>query len=517
MRYYDLAEYIESNKIKNLQNLLLQGKKNATVKMLRDYYNGRQWDYNGWLTDTTRSGKQVWHINKKNPNDMGVGEGDLQVYNVCDSTINVYSSYARGTIHDNNRIVVDDNEQLSDLANEKLNLDVLIPRTITRAGVDSVCVWKFQEDGTVELLDTLEVFPIYNGEDRIGTVRIYEISKNDPIVVDNDIDIKKNEKAIYTEIWSPRGDTMWLSKYVNKVVIEDGKAPFDFDPHIYIANKDNEFVKFDENHVEVSDVFRLVDIQDALNKTVTEEGIIISKVAFPMIKVIKEIYDKMAEGVIDPEKLKKDLAEVSLVAGKIIAAPIERENGMDMPSGVDAYVDNILEQVYRVTGIPKGVYVSEGMSGISEKTMSAMMESLKRRVDEKRTNIERGVKEYIAMLTGNEELKDNTHVEWAEMFGMSKEEQANLIVQGFSSRILTREYSIEKILEILGDGEMLEELLASILEEDFGKKLDIEREKIKADTQKEVQARDKQLQKERESRLQAEMESSLLKNEISSL
>ena len=67
MRYYDLQGYLESNKIKELQSVLLSGKKNSTVKMLRDYYNGEQWLYNSWMTDTTRSGKKVWNVHKKNP------------------------------------------------------------------------------------------------------------------------------------------------------------------------------------------------------------------------------------------------------------------------------------------------------------------------------------------------------------------------------------------------------------------------------------------------------------------
>jgi len=517
MRYYDLQGYLESNKIKELQSLLLSGKKNSTVKMLRDYYNGEQWLYNSWMTDTTRSGKKVWNVHKKNPNDMGIGEGDLQVYNVCDSTINVYSSYARGTINDDNRITIDGYEKLAQDINNKINLDILISRTITRAGVDSLCAWKYTGEGTLEFIDTLEVFPIYNGEDRVGTIRIYEISKNDPIVVDNNIELKKNERVLYMEIWQPKGEVMWLTKYVNKEIIEDGKAPYEFDPHIYVSNKDNEFVKFDEQNIEVSDVDRLIDIQDALNKTITEEGIIISKVAFPMIKVIKEIYDKMAEGTINAEQLKKDLAEVSLVAGKIISAPIEREGGMDIPTGIDTYIDNIFQQIYRVTGIPKGIFVSEGMSGISEKTMSAMMESLKRRVDEKRANIERAIQRYVVMYTGNPEMEDKTHIEWAEMFAMSKEEQADLLIRGNQAQVFPKDYALERLMDILGDGDKFEEVWAKIEGDDIEARLNIEREKLGADAQKEVKAKEEMLNKERELRVKKEIDNALLTRELDTL
>lgn len=517
MRYYDLADAIERGKILELQTSLLSSNKNTTIRMLRDYYNGEQWIKNSWMTDTTRSGKTVWNIHKKNPNDLGVGEGDLQVYNVCDSTVNVYSSYARGTINDDNRIIVDDNDDLQELANDKINLDVLIPRFVTRAGVDSVVIPKYNEEGGLDLVDSLEIFPIYDGDEKIGTVRIYEISANDPMVIENNIDIKKGQKAIYMEIWRPEGGEMWLTKFINKTQIEDGKAPFEFDPHIYISNKDNEFVKFDENHIEVSDVYRLVDIQDALNKTLTEEGIIISKVAFPMIKVIKEAYDMMAEGKLNADDLSKKLSEISLVAGKIISAPIEVVPGQEIPTGVDNYVDNIFEQVYRITGIPKGVYVSEGMSGISEKTMSAMMESLKRRIDEKRANIEKGIKEYVCMLANDFTLGDSVHIEWSEMFAMSKAEEAELIVLGYQHGVFPREYALEQLLEILGDGDEFQEIIDKINEGDVNKKVDIERAKLMADSEKVIGAKDTQLNKEREARTKAEIDKALLSRELETL
>lgn len=517
MRYYDLVSKLEAGKVKEIQSQLLQGKKNSLIKMYRDYYNGRQWIYNSWMTDTTRSGKKVWNVHKKTPNDMGIGEGDLQVYNVCDSAINIYSSYGRGSIHDDNRIKIDDMEELAEEINKKFNLDVFISRAITRAGVDSITIPKFTEEKSLEFIDSLEIFPLYDGEDRVGTIRIYEISKDDPLVKEHDIQFKKGESAIYMEIWHPQENKMWLTKYINKEQIEDGKAPFDFDPHLYVSNKDNEFVKFDENNVEVSDVGRLIDIQDALNKTITEEGIIISKVAFPMIKVIKEIYDKMAEGTIDPEKLKKDLAEVSLVAGKIISAPIEREGGMDIPSGIDTYIENIFQQIHRITGIPKGVFVSEGMSGISEKTMSAMMESLKRRVDEKRANIEKAIADYVVMYTGNPEIRDSVHIEWAEMFAMSKEEQAEMLIKGYQASIYPQDYVLEKLMEILGDGEMFEEVWEKIEGGDMERRISIEREKLGADSQKEVKAKEEMLNKERELRVKKEIDNALLTRELESL
>ena len=526
MRYYDLIGRIEGKKIGEIHKILLGGKKNEILATLRDYYNGNQWmDAQGKMTDTTRSGKQVWNIAKKSPQDLGVGPGELQVFNVCDTTVNIYSSYARGDINAHNRIRIEDNDNLAQELNDNLNLDTIIPRTVTRGTVDSFTGWKYTvsgEDGkkaTIEFVDGLELFPIYLGHKKVGTIRIYEISPNDPMVVANDITIKDKKKAVmYMEIWYPNEKgIMWLKKFINEEQIEDGVAPYEFDPHIYVPNKDNEFMEMDESHTEVSDVGRLLDVQDALNKTITEEGIIISKVAFPLVKVIKEIYEKMSDGTIDPDLLKKQLSEVSLVAGKIISAPIEREPGQDIPSGVDKYIDIIFEQIYRLTGIPKSVFVSEGIGNISEKTISAMMESLRRRIDEKRTNIEEGIKKFVVMYTGDPNIKDAVSIEWAEMFAMSKEEMANLVLESFFKKALPIEYVAEKLLEIFGDGERVDEIIKSMKAEDFSQRLTIESEKLKSANERERAGLNKQLERERKARTQAETDKTLLESEITKM
>jgi hypothetical protein len=538
MRYYDVIAAIKDNKIDKLLGRLKASVRNSTIDMLRDYYNGNQWLLNGDFTDTARSGRRMWNIKKQKPEDMGVSEGDLQTFNVCGSSVAVYSSYARGNINERNRIVVKDNKELTDQLNDSLNFDVLISRHVTRASTDSYGVWKYtkaagsnkaeKEEKSaklkgqgldyIELIDAKEVFPIYLGEKKVGTIRMYKVSIHAPEVPSKYKGKTDKSTLTYAEIWIPDNKgVMWLYKFIEEEQIDKGKAPYDFDPYIYVPNKDNEFAVLDENSIEVSDIYNLIPIQDTLNKTLTEEGIIISKVAFPMIKVIKEMYEKMADGSIDADKLRADLSKVSLLAGKIISAPIERVDGQDIPHGVDTYINNIFAQIYRITGIPKGVFVSEGMSGISEKTISAMMESLKRRVDEKRANIEEGIKQYVYMMTGSEETMDATTVEWAEMFAMSKAEQAEVVIEGFVNGVLTRDYALEELLHVLGDSERFEEIKAEINEDDFGKKLDTEKATWDAKTQQQLGVKEKDTAKEREARIKAETNATLLGRELKEL
>lgn len=523
MRYYDVTGLIDKQDIKKVQGIACGGQKNMLIRQYRDYYEGKQWEVSTLMTEKTRSGKKVWKINSTDPRDLGVSEGDLATWNVCNSTVDVYSSYARGSINDQNSISIEGKQELADEINELVNLDVLIPRTVTRMSVDSVACWKFNgETNGLDFVDSLEVTPIYDGEDIVGTVRMYEISKNDPIA-EGKVDKRRKEAVIYTEIWIPKKATpdgltqMWLYKFVNEEQLpSSGKAPYDFNPYIFVANKNSEFKKFDENCLEVSDIEKIIPIQDSINKTATEEGIIISKVAFPMIKIIKEVYEKIMDGTLDGEKVKDDLSKLSIVAGKVIAAPIEVEAGVGVPAGIDTYIENLYNQLYRITGIPKSVYVTEGLGNIASETLSTLMESLKRKVDEKRTNIEKGIKQYITMLTGDPTLEDSVSIQWAEMFSMSKKEMADLIIQG--KDLLPKMYSVERLLDINGDADRLDEVIDMLGESDMNFKIEVEKQKItkqlKEETDKQLEAKDKELGKERDLRVKNEIQNSLMAQEI---
>lgn len=522
MKYHEVLEEIREGKIRKMANGLLSGKKNRTLRMLRDYYNGNQWLYNGNMTNTTRSEREVWGINSSDLRDMGIREGDLQVWNVCDSTVNIYSSYGRGTINDSNKIAIEDKPEQSKLINDVIDVDTLVVKTFTRMSVDSINIWKFEPEKAPLFVDALEMFPVYDGDDKVGSIRVYEISPSDPLM--NQVSSRdKKMKPLYIEIWIPDIDSgeMWLYKYVNDEKLEAGIAPYQFDPYIYVTNKDNEFVNFDENNIEVSDIAKLIPVQDFINKTVTEQGIIISKVAFPMIKVVKEAFEWMAEGKLDPETFKEDLAKLSIIAGKIISAPIEREAGQDMPSGVDKYLETLFEQVYRITGIPASIYVTDGIGNISEKTISVLMESLKRRVDEKRTNFEKAINQYIVYYFNDPEMYNNIEIQWAEMFAMSKEEISKILLDSLSGKALPVEYVAEELLHILGDEEKVKNVLAIMSDRDFSTRLGIEIEKTKSDLEKktntQIEAERKERDKLAEQLRKEKTDKAMLENELMSI
>ena len=97
---------------------------------------------------------------------------------------------------------------------------------------------------------------------------------------------------------------------------------------------------------------------------------------------------------------------------------------------------------------------------------------------------------------------------------MSKEELADLIIKGHTARVWMPEYTLEKMLDILGDGERFEELRDMMLEQDFSERINVERARLQNEAGREKKSVMKQLDKERQARVEKEKESALLTREI---
>ena len=121
------------------------------------------------------------------------------------------------------------------------------------------------------------------------------------------------------------------------------------------------------------------------------------------------------------------------------------------------------------------------------------------------------------MYTGNPDIMDDVSIEWAEMFAMSKEEIADLLIKGYQAGIPTIGYVLEKYLNVLGDGERFEEIFAGMIENDVNTKINIEKERLTRNTDREKSAMQKQVEKERKLRTQAEKDKTLLTKELDDL
>lgn len=510
MKRYELQEKIDSNKLYDYVEGLLYGcPKNRALDIYRDYYNGNQWSFTNGRSNTTRSGKVMWEVkDQKTPKDTGFTAGELKTWNLCDIAVDIYTSYLLGDKREKARLIVDGMEDWTKKINKRLNLQKIIKKTAHRLSVDSVCIWKITESGNIEFIDAKEVFPIYEGDEQIGTLRTYKVSKGDPALAD--LTIKDEKKDHYfTEIWIPEEGNMMLYKYVDNDEVESGKAPYNFDPYITVINKDNEFESFDENNTEISDVGKIIDIQDDLNSTITDISLINRKVAIPMFRVAQEAYNEVLKGNLDVAKFKESLENLTIAANRILAAPIEKVETDGLPASTMQFLETIFTQFYMTTGIPRTVFVSEGIGNVSQKTAELMLESLRRRVDEKRLNIEQAFKQYVSCITGgNEEAVDATYIDYPDIMGLDELSKVDVVTK--SNELLPEEYRVEKILEVLGDADRLVEILGSKMQNSLSFRVAVEKQRLQKEVEQEVS-------KAKEEAITAKTEKGLLEKEIETI
>jgi len=531
MKYYDVQATLDAGEHKDLAKLLA-GRRNQQIEMFQDYYDGEHWlfstgDTQTSRSNTTRSGKVMWEEKDKKRAQGGFTRGELKVWNVCDSTVDIYTSYCRGNVHDDNRVQIEGEQILTQEINDAIgDFNKVVTRSCHRMSVESMAVWKYRGDDSIEFVPTQEVFPVYDGDMQVGTVRIYVMNKNDPLLLEHNI--KQDKRYYYIEVWMPKtleeDAPMMLYKFINEVDISEGKnlAPYSFDPYIYVPNKDHEFRNFDEDNLEISDVAKIVDVQDDLNSFVTDLSIINRKVAIPMYKIASSVFEKMMVGDISAETVRRELEKLTLYAGRIMSAPIERDESSGIPTSSMQYLEEIFGQLYRATGIPKTAYISEGMGNLAAKTVEHLMESLKRKVDEKRTNIEYGVKEYATRYMkqhgyGEDQIEsavDVTGVSWADMFGITKDERADIIIKAGQSKQLPQQYVLEKMLDLLGDGERLQEVMGMMFENSNSMKIAVERAQIQQELAGQQEEQVTEARKEAEEQKRGR---ELLENEVAKL
>jgi len=179
----------------------------------------------------------------------------------------------------------------------------------------------------------------------------------------------------------------------------------------------------------------------------------------------------------DIEKVKKSFSKISTMAGQILFAPIEKLNGTDVGPGTIKYLDDLKDQFYTLTNIPKSVFNSEGLSNIAAQTMEYLYTSLSKRIGDKRTKITEVIKSIVEMhLKANSKWTRDLEVEviFPDIFGLTKLDRMTMIEKGKNMEVLPKQYIAEKTIEILGDGEDAEEILGELQEEDLQTKQQIE-------------------------------------------
>lgn len=502
MNYKDFIE-VYLNKPEELLKRLKGSTKDAKLHMYQDYYDGKQWRFDkGTHSETrfSRSGKEMWKpFDKKRP-AKGYTEGELKTWNIIKPAVNIYAKYTRGDDRDDVKIVVKKGKNADkELSNKAMamfdDLNIFTLDAVKKVSIDSVVIIKFtpltgdgegQYDKTekeilkkirleadsenleaiIELIRPSEIEPLYwEGDNVRGMIRYYVIDK---VVAKEQYGIKNLKKdPLYIEAWFIDEDgEVKLVKFVNDYVVEEvAKAPYDFVPYRIYANERSTRNRFDCNHLEESDVCDLVDLQDDMNAFVTDLGVIYRQVAIPMLKITDE-FIKNAKNK-DINKVKQNIQEITTYAGQILFAPIEKVRSEGVADSQVRHLQDIREQYYTVTSIPRSVFNSEGLANIAAKTLEHLFESLAKVIGMKRTVVSKVYEDSVKMFLmyrGSYDKNISIETVFPNMFGNTTEYRFEVIRDSFAQGALPIEYVLELILELLGDSERYEEVKDWLIE-----------------------------------------------------
>lgn len=505
----------DQTQLTKLINDLRNNGRNQKLMELRDYYSGRQWASVSKVRGQTRqarSGRIMWKQMGDDPN-RGFTSGELKVWNLIAPAIDTYAKYARGDENDNIKILVKrgtaTDETLSDAAMSLFeDLDEFTIESVVKMSNDGVLTTKYTalsatgdpkavssevqvmatirmeemagsdpgDIGMVEIIDPCEIEPIYwKGQVR-GVIRFYEIDK-EVAKKEYNVTVKKKD-PLYFEVWFIGDDgTVNCRKFIETEEITEGneKTDYEFLPYVIQENADHAMRTFCLDTIAYSDTDSLESLQDEVNAFNTDLSVVFRNVALPMLKITDDFLKGATD--MDMEKVKKWLQSLTTAAGTVLLAPLEKLNSAGPADSQVSYINYLLDQYYRHTGIPKSVFNSEGLSNIAAETLDNILQSLRKRVADKRTRVAKVVRKMVKLhLTTIKQWAEDLEIEviYPDMYTSPKKAISDLIIQAQNAGLIPDTYASQKIIALLGDSENEEKILAQMGEENTVQKMQLE-------------------------------------------
>ena len=501
MKYTKLKAILnDSKELKKFPITLKSVPRNQTLNMLQDYYDGNQWLLYGYQTSTlntflvnsetryTRSEKEMWKPFDPKNKSKGFKEGELKTYNLSRSAIEITAKYSRGDSDDDVKVTVkrgdDPDDELTEKSNKIFdNLNEFVIDGVRDMSINSVIFTEYVENneiedsiyktmylksedsyGYVKQVDPREMEPLYwHGQVR-GYLRFYSIDKYE--AQKYGVNIPKKDEAMYWELSHVTDNgSVEILKFIEDVLVDSKISENDYLPYTMQVNEKHNISKFDFEHIEVSDMGNLVDLQDDINAYLTDLGNVIRKVAMPYLKLT----DKFVQEAMDQDfdKVRRNLSALSTAAGTLLSAPVERLSG---DTGIpNEYLQDLLQQFYITTGIPKSIFNSEGLGQLAEGTLDKMIQSLRVKVGDKRSRMTEIIKTNVkkCLISQGESIEDiEIEVHYPNMVPTDATQRINTLIQGYTSNILPKDYSLENLLDYMGDSEDAERIIAEVQQDD---------------------------------------------------
>lgn len=494
MEYSDFKALSIQDLFKKLKNV----KRNNILTILQDYYDSFQWSIdvsNNSQTRFSRSGKEMWKpLDSKDPS-KGFTAGELKVWNIIRAAIDIYARYTRGDDNEDIEIVISNGTtidvNLTDIASElfEKGLNEWVMQAIKEMSIHSVICLKYTDldnkidqevennevevlktlnlsnqditTGMIESIDPREIEPIYwKGKIR-GIIRFYNISANEAKLQGVEIN-KKSNNNLYIETWIINDNAkLEFNSYVEEKSVKSNLSPYSFLPFVWQTNSKHPVTDFDLEHIEVSDVDDLTDLQDDLNAFLTDWGIINRQVAIPMLKLTDQFVQNASTK--DYNKIKENLSRISTYAGQILFGPFEKMQSSGAAPTHIQYLQDLLEQYYRQTGIPSSVFNSNGLAQIATETLDHLFESLKKVIGDKRTKVSSVIKTAVEMHLISKNLYKpgiTIEVKYPDMFSLTKAGTSVILANAAQNGDLPSDYISRKYIEILGDSENEDEIMS---------------------------------------------------------
>lgn len=409
--------------------------RNAQIAINRKYFDGKHWHFDeDGLSNQTMSGKMPW-VNKAHHEHVREGErgfsmparrarhnddilfthGQLQTNNYVRMIGQTYQDFTGGNnnqkvsvnITDIKDIVIDEEEidpflaintELSSLWKDAGDF---IKTQVLRGYLDTVMTASLDymsstNDYLINYIDPLQLFPVYEYDKRVGTLQGYQISGAKAKVLYGVDDVQEDDKVSYIRGTVLIDGSYKFFEFVNGKKVNEsdlmGKTESsdaqNYDPVAIQANIDHPYQNFDDYTLEDSEIFNVIDKNDALNSLDSMGYITNLKMAMPTAVIDWDVIDKIGMDPRSPD-FQQFLKNFNYFSGSVNNAAVKLIPGQVVPDQFYKHLERLERGLYEFAGVPRFIVSGEGLSAISQETMNLAMAILIRKITQKREKVSR--------------------------------------------------------------------------------------------------------------------------------
>jgi hypothetical protein len=461
-------------------NKIITSDRNKIIQMHKDYYDNIHWDINEvGRANASRSGK--WFFGRQNINNIsavtirdrqkansnggsdGLTTGQLQTKNYVKLFIQTYQDFLTGGGDEPLAVTYKDNEDANEILQGTWgDIRPFLKSQLAKLIINTVAITKTVWDNEEKIYKVEEVeaenfVPIYKNKNiLIGGIECYYIDTQTAILQYPQIEsLNKvdSDQVSYAEIYIEDSNQVIRKEYVNGYMVSEMVLidQFALQPYTFVANIDHAFRQYDEKNLEDSEIFNWIDKNDSINANETIAFVVNLIMATPKYTIDAEKMNYL--GVkLESLAFKQAMQNFSPFLGQVTELPIQLVDGTTVPDSFYQNLERMTQTIYEDAGIPKFIVSGEGISNISEETMSLAMSVLNRKLEQKKQQL------HLLIQKTSEKILDKLGIEydsdvsinWIELGGLSQKQLIEHLVAGFQAGLYPKEYTYNETLKLIG-------------------------------------------------------------------